>query len=253
MARYGVIADVHGNDTALAVVLRDLERQRVDRVVALGDIVGYNASPNECVRTLARNDIPSIHGNHDLIALQRLGFERCAKRPAHALRRTRQTLDAVSRRYLDALPAHAVHADVLAIHGGPDDVTEYLRSPAQLARAAGAVQDRYPRVHLCLFAHTHVPKVFHVEAGAVSEHAAAEQTLAESAGVYFVNPGSVDGSRRTGGAQYAILDLHTYAISFHEVAYDRDAVEAAARADGYRMTMVDEIAWRMKRCWMWRS
>jgi predicted phosphodiesterase len=69
MAVYGVIADVHGNREALRVALEYLEAEAVDRLVCLGDIVGYNADANECVNMVMRRHVECIAGNHDLIAI----------------------------------------------------------------------------------------------------------------------------------------------------------------------------------------
>ena len=49
MAVYGVVADIHGNREALAAAFAALEARGVERVVCLGDIIGYNADPDECV------------------------------------------------------------------------------------------------------------------------------------------------------------------------------------------------------------
>ena len=105
MTTYGIISDVHGNLEALAAVLAALDRHGVDRIIALGDLVGYNGESNECVEVIRERGIESIAGNHDLIALGRLGTERCAMRPAFTLRRTRRDLTPNSRRFLGGLPS----------------------------------------------------------------------------------------------------------------------------------------------------
>ena len=47
--RIAVISDIHGNWHAFAAVLADIERETVDEVWCLGDIVGYGPQPNRCV------------------------------------------------------------------------------------------------------------------------------------------------------------------------------------------------------------
>ena len=92
MARYGLLADVHGNYEALEAVLAHLRARGVERYACLGDIVGYNADAERCVALVRGHGMEAVAGNHDLIAIGRLGFERCGRRPAHALRRTREVL-----------------------------------------------------------------------------------------------------------------------------------------------------------------
>jgi predicted phosphodiesterase len=74
MALYGVLGDIHGNSEALLAALAALERRGVRHLVCVGDIVGYNADPDECAALLRERRAVSIAGNHDLIGLGRLGF-----------------------------------------------------------------------------------------------------------------------------------------------------------------------------------
>src|SRR5207302_884141 len=96
MTPFAVLADVHGNLSALEAVLGEIDRLGVPRIVCLGDVVGYGAEPNECVAALRARDAGCVAGNHDLIAIRALGFDRCGLAPAHALRRTRAALDDAS-------------------------------------------------------------------------------------------------------------------------------------------------------------
>jgi predicted phosphodiesterase len=52
--RLALISDIHANLTALDATLADIATQAVDRIVCLGDIVGYNAHPAECVQRMRR-------------------------------------------------------------------------------------------------------------------------------------------------------------------------------------------------------
>ena len=64
---YAVVSDLHANLPALEAVLADIERRTVDQIVCLGDVVGYNAHPNECADIIREHGIPTIMGNHDEI------------------------------------------------------------------------------------------------------------------------------------------------------------------------------------------
>ena len=63
--KYAIIADIHGNLDALQVVLEDIRAQNATHVVCLGDIVGYNANPKECLQIIRDMNIPCVKGNHD--------------------------------------------------------------------------------------------------------------------------------------------------------------------------------------------
>jgi predicted phosphodiesterase len=66
--RIAIVSDVHGNLEALETVLADVAAARVDRIVCLGDFVGYGASPNECIACLRPMLEHAVAGNHDLAA-----------------------------------------------------------------------------------------------------------------------------------------------------------------------------------------
>ena len=66
--RYAIISDIHANLEALKAVLEKIEELSVDRIVCPGDVVGYNANPNERVDILRKMKIPTVCGNHDAVA-----------------------------------------------------------------------------------------------------------------------------------------------------------------------------------------
>ena len=57
--RYAILADIHGNLDALQVVLEDCKQQKCTHYVCLGDVVGYNAQPAECLKIVREMNIPS--------------------------------------------------------------------------------------------------------------------------------------------------------------------------------------------------
>ena len=61
----GIIGDIHGNIEALDAVLACFDDMNVKSIYCAGDIVGYGASPTECIDTIRTRDIPSVCGNHD--------------------------------------------------------------------------------------------------------------------------------------------------------------------------------------------
>ncbi|HUZ07866.1 MAG TPA: metallophosphoesterase family protein, partial [Candidatus Paceibacterota bacterium] len=63
--KYAIIADIHANLEAFQVVLDDIENQNADQIVCLGDVVGYNANPKECLKIVRDLKLPCVKGNHD--------------------------------------------------------------------------------------------------------------------------------------------------------------------------------------------
>ncbi len=119
--RIAVIADVHGNLEALDVVMADLKASKPDRVICLGDIVGYGANPQECctiVREIAQD---TVMGNHDAAAADVIGTADFNDEARQGIDWTREHLSASSRAWLRAAPSTVESEGALFSHGSPVD------------------------------------------------------------------------------------------------------------------------------------
>ncbi len=63
--RFAIFSDIHANLEALEAVLADARENKCTDFVCLGDVVGYNANPHECVQRIREMDCPIVKGNHD--------------------------------------------------------------------------------------------------------------------------------------------------------------------------------------------
>lgn len=249
MALYGVLGDIHGNREALEAALAALEARGIERLLCVGDLVGYNADPDACVELLRRRGAVSIAGNHDLIGTGRLGFERCSNKAMHSLKRTRRRLSSEVADYLRALPSHqSIEGDVLLTHGGVRDVQQYMTRPRHVLENVEYLRHDFPGSRICFFGHTHEQRVFEVArtsagsevaepfAGALTEGTCCTAVLRPDR-EYFINPGSVDASRKRASklAEFAIFDADARSVEFGRVAYDEAATEAKAAANGFRI------------------
>ncbi len=238
MAIHGILGDIHGNREALQAALAGLDALGVKRIACVGDLVGYNADPDACVALLRERGVASIAGNHDLIGTGRLGFERCSNKAMHSLKRTRSSLAAGTRAYLEALPSHLVlEPGVLLTHGGVRDVQQYMTKPKHLLENAAYLREDFPGARICFFGHTHEQKVFEVDGESVVEREGAGEVTLHPGPIYFINPGSVDASRKRAHklAEYAVFDSLAGTIRFHQAPYDEGATEAKARDHGFRI------------------
>ena len=163
---FAVFSDVHGNLPALEAILADIERRGVVLTVCLGDLVGYGPSPNEVALLVRDAGIPTLMGNYD----QGIGFETgdcgCVYKTdeqraegAVSLDWTQRVANDEVKAHLRALEDHFVlqtpSGDILAVHGSPRRINEYLfedRPASAMERMAREYP--YPAI---LFGHTHVP------------------------------------------------------------------------------------------------
>jgi predicted phosphodiesterase len=244
MARTGVLGDIHGNREALAAVLAALAARGVERLACVGDLVGYNADPDDCVAMVREHRVLTIAGNHDLIAVRRLGFSRCANNAAYALRRTRRAIAAETAAYLETLPlVREIAPGVILVHGGVRDVQQYMTNRTIIEQNAAWLRADFPQARVCFFGHSHEQKVYE----ASGEEIRGEKIILDPGKTYFINPGSVDASRKSRHklAECAILDGDL--IEFLRVPYDAASTECKAAAFGYRIPPWVDRAYSMRK------
>ena len=249
MASYGVLGDIHGNLEALRAVLAALDARGARELLCVGDIVGYNADPDECAALLRTRSVKVIAGNHDLIATHRLGFERCSNNARYALERTRRCISPDTQSWLLSLPENLlVEGRIALVHGGVRDVQLYMKTPQLVARNDELLRLDFPSARICFFGHSHVQKVYEVDAGAVRELDLPAGRLAKDK-VHFVNAGSVDAQRRPQDklAECAIFDTDDWSVELLRVPYEAAATEAKAAVGGYRIPAIIDRVYTLRR------
>ena len=92
LVRLALVSDVHANLEALQATLADIAAQAADRVVCLGDIVGYNTRPAECIALIRDGKVLCVAGNHDLAVSGRITTKNFSATAARAAAWTRQRL-----------------------------------------------------------------------------------------------------------------------------------------------------------------
>lgn len=126
--KYLILADIHGNFPALKKVLTHA-KGKYDRMIVLGDLVGYLAQPNECVHLLRENgaDQVFILGNHDAACVDLLDYANFTPEAKFAVDWTKEVLTADNRDFLASLPETIVMDGMHLVHGTKTaPVTEYM-------------------------------------------------------------------------------------------------------------------------------
>jgi predicted phosphodiesterase len=231
--RYGVLADVHGNLHALGAVLETLRRAEVDRFLCLGDLVGYGPFPNECVRMVAELPGACVAGNHDLIAVGRLGDERCGDLARTTMAWTRRVLDDDTRRYLEALPLLLCPEPGIAMtHGALGDPQRYVVTASHAVEQLERLAGEHPGVRLLLVGHTHRSLAYGERSGLVLRKGAGEAPLTPEER-FVLNPGAVGQARAfLARARVLVVDTSAGTATFHAVRYDARGCSRALGARG---------------------
>lgn len=167
---FAIISDIHGNVEALEAVLADVDRRGITELYCLGDVVGYGASPKECLDLIIERAVVTLCGNHDqAVFYEPCSFNISAERAAYW---TRDVFEGESKKslrdrrweVLGNLPfRYEVHG-LLLVHASPRrPVNEYLfaedvyTNPTKILANFERLE---PHHMTCLVGHTHVPGVF---------------------------------------------------------------------------------------------
>lgn len=224
--RLAVLSDIHGNMQAFCSVLADIDRTGVDRIVSLGDNIGYGAESEQVMALIRERSIPSILGNHEL-AVKSPRFYRWFNPLVRSTLET--TFSGLSERTVEqirGMELFRVQWGCRFVHGFPPrSPLLYLHqtSARKIRRAFERIDER-----LCFIGHTHDLALIGVtgEAAAHLPFTRGRFPLDDDR-KYLVNVGAVgqprDGDSR---AKYVIWDSDRASVEVRFVGYD---IEAAAR------------------------
>jgi putative phosphoesterase len=187
-----LFSDVHANLPAFEAFLEDVERQQVDAIYCLGDLIGYNIWPNEVINELRSRGIAAIRGNHDL------------KNSGYAY----ELVSDQNREFLTTLPAHLRleyqlnndHLNVVLAHGSTRSVNEYVLEDLQESYLLDMMKEA--NADILFVGHSHKPYHRVIKDGDNFRH--------------MINTGSV-GKPKDGNpkACYVLLSLNEDSSSMH--------------------------------------
>jgi len=224
--KYAIISDIHANLEALEAVIADA-KPHADEFVCLGDIVGYNANPIECIHIIQKLCPVTVIGNHDLAAVGLRPYDDFNPYAQEAIDWTKEQLSRGDLTYLAGLPMNApfgAKQNYMAAHGSPRHTDEYLFQAPRIQSNFTYMQDEAPNVLCCFVGHTHVPVIWECTSDGILlmvEKIDTETVPLDETSTYIINPGSV-GQPRNGdpNSSYLILDDEAKTITFRSVPYD---------------------------------
>jgi putative phosphoesterase len=228
--KIAVLADIHGNVEALVRTLADARRQGVERLVVLGDLIGYYYGAREVIEHLRDWPFDAIGGNHERLFEEALASDEAAKRYRQkygsALEVACATLEPQDVKWLRALPDRAKASwngfSFELCHGSPRDPNEYVYPDADAVTLEACRESDCDAV---LMGHTHYAM------------------LVAGPGPLLINPGSVGQAREQGGfASWVRIDTSTRAIVFQRTPYDmRPLVAEVRRRDPHLPYLADVL------------
>ena len=241
--RYFIFSDVHANLEAFDAILSAIAEEQINRIIFLGDIVGYGAQPNEAVDRLKQLEPDAmIRGNHDKVIAgieAGSGFQELAHTSAMW---SRLQMRPDNKAYLRCMPQGpmTLEDEIQIAHGSPYDEDFYILSHWD-ARLILHQSERW----IVFYGHTHLPMIYSTESKFSQYYPEDDEfyyRLSEDK-QYLINPGSVGQPRDLNPkASFAILDTDENMICIKRVGYNIPATQRKIREAGLPTWHADRLA-----------
>jgi predicted phosphodiesterase len=229
-AKYGIISDIHANYTAMKVALDYLAMAGVDKILCLGDLVGYGAEPFECINAVKdKPNIFTIAGNHDR---QVIGDKdvRMRKTAAKVLEWTADNISPANARFLKQMPQGMTIDDTfIMVHGSLVERDAYILNAQEISKNLSCMINDFPTMKVCFFGHTHIPMLINTKQ-VITDLRETKTFQLDPKDIYLINPGSVGQPRdKCPLAAFGIFNAENWQMQFIRKPYD---IELAQRLIG---------------------
>lgn len=237
--KYAVIADIHANLEAFQVVLEDAKAQNCTHYCCVGDVVGYNANPKECLDIVRSMGMPCVKGNHDEYCSSEEALDGFNPHAAEAVNWTRKQLTDEDRQWLREMKYIRLVGSFSMVHATLDQPERWGYVFDKLAAAASFT---YQNTGVCFFGHTHVPVAFIRDS--VVRGGTYSKFKVEPGRKYFVNVGSVGQSRDgVAKATYVVYDLNEQSIELRRLDYDIPKAQKKILEAGLPPRLAERLAY----------
>ena len=236
---FAVLGDIHANIEALSAVLEDCRAQGVTDYLCTGDVIGYNASPKECMDAVKALACPVVKGNHDhYVSSLSVNLNDFQPHAAAVIRWTREQLATEDLQWLADLPYVVTVMGMTLVHSTNDKPETFGYVFDNLQADANFVHQKTP---ICFHGHTHCPMIYEKSMNGVWRIDPQEMRL-QPGRKYFINVGSV-GQPRDGDprAAYMIYDVASRVVKFRRIEYDIAAAQAKIRAAGFPERLAERL------------
>jgi predicted phosphodiesterase len=220
--KIAVISDIHGNLEALDAVLEDIRSQRIEKIVCIGDLIGYGPDPEAVIHKIRQIDVCCTMGNHELGILFKLERKWFNPEARKGLNLTEGLLSAGSLDFIAGLPSTHVLKNTLFVHGYPPASVKTYLFEKDTDEMAGWFLTQGPK--LTFVGHTHDLELVAWDGRRADRNPLRQERVVLDKSKYIINVGSVgqprDGDNR---AKYVIWDPVAGSIEVRFIPYDIQA------------------------------
>ncbi|WP_372366411.1 metallophosphoesterase [Candidatus Uabimicrobium sp. HlEnr_7] len=233
--RYAIISDIHSNLEALDAVLKHIKSRRINRIICLGDVVGYGPDPQECLKIVRETADVCVKGNHEEAIIE--GAYLFNDRAKASIEWTQKSLaemgsGEINRQFLSDLPLSYTEDNYLFVHASPlDPTSDYIFGAKQTVKTE-KYQNVFSAFDSILFiGHTHIPcvitedlKTSYVDELGYKYHFQNQKAI--------INVGSV-GQPRDKDNRASYLEVIDDMFFFHRIPYEMEKTRQKILANEY--------------------
>jgi predicted phosphodiesterase len=239
--RIAVISDIHGNLVAFKEVLRDIDRSKIDRIVSLGDSIGYGPESEEVLNLIQSRNIDHILGNHERAILDETYRQYFMRGAVNSTKQTMKFLTASSLHYLRSLPKTKTIDDALFVHGCPPESHTIYLNHLTISEIADAFQTFTNKI--AFSGHTHKFMLFSYNGKKVDFRPPKNEPMILGHNLrYIFNVGSVGQPRDNDSrAGYVIWDTDVNSLEVKRIPYNIRATAEKIIQRGFRRNDADRL------------
>lgn len=239
--RYAILGDLHANLTALEAVLDEIALLDIDRILSVGDVIGYGAAPCETIDLVREASVLPVMGNHDSAIAS--DVDPCWFNPMarQAVAWSRAQLSRDQRKWLSELPLVEELEHCTLAHATLDhpERFDYIQRPSDADGSLDQLEGR-----ICFVGHTHVPVVIlrDEESGGLTRYTVDREVDLSDCKAAVINAGSVGQPRdEDPRAAFGIYDTENSLYSLRRLEYDIERESARILAAGLPEMLADRL------------
>ena len=242
--RYAIISDIHANPVALETALADARSHQADRIVCLGDVVGYGPDPVEAVALCRSSCHVTLIGNHDAAVAGTTDTRNFIAFAQDGVRRHSAALDSQDKEWLRSLPYVYRDRSILCAHGTPvyPDMFLYMNDAEPVALSLEWMLKQKRRLlfvghthHACCMVYEPVGNL--LPTGNLRIEKATGEIVLDRRSTYIVNVGSVGYPRADHDITYVLYDTASKTITYRHLPFDFDGYVARMEAKGVKLPL----------------
>jgi predicted phosphodiesterase len=238
--RYIIFSDVHSNLEALNQFTNYIKTIAHDKLICLGDIVGYGADPNPCVEWVRMNVDFSVAGNHDWAVVNKTDTSYFNLNAYASSQWTREKLTDENKNFLCSLPLDHEEGGVYWVHASPYNPKSwhYVTSKSDGERLFNSFA-----TPICVVGHSHIPVILEQVTNGEVRNYVSDIWNIKPENRYIFNVGSLGQPRdRNPNSAFMVYDSEERTVEVHRYEYDINSTQKKIRENGLPTNIADRLA-----------